>query len=166
MEWQEWGKNEMNDIGMTEWDRRSDSQNRHLIQLILMSCVSFRHHPIAVYNGEDSLMTPKWGPRQVRSGQLSLTKTHVYFFLSQAHSLTTEYSTTGSQKVIYLLAAIGKPTHYLHFIPPIPNPFLEKVGRILSINLAIQDKLIKSFCRLQRARCQPSWCWQKSCWKV
>ena len=127
----------MNDIGMTEWDRRSDSQNRHLIQLILMSCVSFRHHPIAVYNGEDSLMTPKWGPRQVRSGQLSLTKTHVYFFLSQAHSLTTEYSTSGSQKVIYLLAAIGKPTHQIHPTPPHPHPSFGKVGedpRMISVN--------------------------------
>ena len=100
------------------------------------------------------------------STQLWKLGIHVYFFLSQAHSLTTEYSTSGSQKVIYLLAAIGKPTHHLHFIPPIPNPLLEKVGRILSINLAIQDTLIKSFCCLQRARCQPSWCWRKSCWKV
>ena len=37
-----------------------------------MSFVSFWHHPIAVYNGDDSLMTPKWGPRQARSWQLSL----------------------------------------------------------------------------------------------
>ena len=63
--WDEWHWND----GM----RRSLRQpNRHLIQLILMSFVSFRHHPKAVYNGDDSLMTPKWGPRQDRSGQLSL----------------------------------------------------------------------------------------------
>ena len=63
--WDEWHRND----GMRKSLRQP---NRHLIQLILMSFVSFRHHPIAVYNGDDSLMTPKWGPRQARSWQLSL----------------------------------------------------------------------------------------------
>ena len=63
--WDEWHRND----GMRPSLRQP---NFHLIQLILMSFVSFWHHPIAVYNGDDSLMTPKWGPRQARSWQLSL----------------------------------------------------------------------------------------------
>ena len=65
--WDEWHRND----GMRPSLRQP---NFHLIQLILMSFVSFWHHPIAVYNGDDSLMTPKWGPRQDRSWQLSLRK--------------------------------------------------------------------------------------------
>ena len=66
--WDEWHRND----GMRPSLRQP---NFHLIQLILMSFVSFRHHPKAVYNGDDSLMTPKWGPRQDRSWQLSLSRT-------------------------------------------------------------------------------------------
>ena len=75
--WDEWHRND----GMRPSLRQP---NPHLIQLILMSFVSFWHHPIAVYNGDDSLMTPKWGPRQDRSGQLSLEQYSVKILKSPA----------------------------------------------------------------------------------
>ena len=96
--WDEWHRND----GMRPSLRQP---NFHLIQLILMSFVSFWHHPIAVYNGDDSLMTPKWGPRQDRSWQLSLSFS--FWNIIQSILLVFDVSPKESLDVFWMFA--GQP---------------------------------------------------------
>ena len=102
------------------------------------------------------------------------------FCLSQAHSLTTEYSTTFVQKIVYFFAALGKELNLFH-CNKLERQFHEKRNssnddrwwwqkwywkRWEKNNNNDDDENVKTNQRVhpQPARSRPSLCWQISCW--